>query len=134
MTLYLDSSALLKRYLDEPDSDRFNAILDADDRRLTCRLAWVEVWRNLGTRLVAEDAHAARRTFRADWRHVMIVEIDATLAEEAGRIADLTRCRSTDAIHLAAMARSGPDGISLVTAELRQAQAARSLGWTVLGA
>lgn len=26
MTLYLDSSALLKRYVDEPDSQRYNEI------------------------------------------------------------------------------------------------------------
>ena len=134
MTLYLDSSAMLKRYVDEPDSDRFNDILGADHRRLTSRIAWVEVWRNLGARLNHDHARAARQAFRADWRRLGVVEMDAVLAEEAGRLADLTRCRSLDAIHLAAMARAGPDGISLVTADLRQAQAARSLGWTVLGA
>ena len=43
MTLYLDSSALLKRYIDEPDSDRFGDVLDSDPTWLTCRITWVEV-------------------------------------------------------------------------------------------
>lgn len=53
MTLYLDSSALLKRYIDEPDSDHFDDILRSDPDWLTCRVTWVEVWRNLGRRLTA---------------------------------------------------------------------------------
>jgi hypothetical protein len=40
----------------------------------------------------------------------------------------------SSALHLAALQRGGPSGIALVTADLRQAQAARALGWTVLGA
>lgn len=134
MSLYLDSSALLKRYIDEHDSSRYNAILASDTTWLTCRLTWVEVWRNLGRRLPRPDASVARDAFRADWQHLAIVEIDACLAEDAGRLADLTGSRSLDALHLAALERVGPSSAALVTADLRQAQAARSLGWTVLGA
>lgn len=134
MSLYIDASALLKRYVDEADSDWFNELMDSDDRRLTCRVAWVEVWRNLSRRLDRGDVGDARHAFRNDWRRLDIVEVDAIVAEEAGRIADLTGCRSLDSLHLAAMGRAGPEGISLVTADLRQAQAARSLGWIVLGA
>ncbi|MDP9445003.1 MAG: type II toxin-antitoxin system VapC family toxin [Actinomycetota bacterium] len=133
MTLYVDSSALLKRYVDEPDSDQFNRVLDSDGRWLTCRVTWVEVWRNLGRHLVGADAPAARDAFRADWRFVTVVEVDSLLAEAAGRIADLTGTRTLDALHLAALQRAGPAGITLLTADLRQAQAARSLGWPVLG-
>ena len=70
MTLYVDSSALLKRYLDEPDSDRWNELLSSDAAWLTSRLTWVEVWRNLGRRLSPEvvaqggtrDRHRSRAT------------------------------------------------------------------------
>lgn len=134
MTLYLDSSALLKRYVDEPDSDRYNDILGSDETWLTCRIAWVEVWRNLGRRLTGTDVAGVRDAFRADWARLAVVEIDSVLAENAGRLADLTGSRSLDAVHLAAMQRAGPAGITLVTVDLRQAQAARSIGWVVLGA
>lgn len=134
MTLYLDSSAVLKRYIDEPDSEQFNTILHSDEAWLTCRVTWVEVWRNIGRQLIGADASAARDAFQADWEFLAVVEIDSVLAEEAGRLADLTGVRSLDALHLAAVQRAGPSGITLVTADLRQAQAARSLGWAVLGA
>jgi predicted nucleic acid-binding protein len=134
VTLYLDSSVLLKRYVDESDSTRYNSILVSDEAWLTCRITWVEVWRNLGRRVTAGDALKARDAFQADWVRLAVVEIDAVLTEEAGRLADLTGARSLDALHLAAVQRAGPIGVTLVTADLRQAQAARSLGWAVLGA
>lgn len=134
MTLYLDSSALLKRYVDEPDSAQFNHILLSDSIWMTCRLTWVEVWRNLGRRLNHEDVADMRAAFRRDWEHLAIIEIDHVLCEEAGAVADVTGARTLDAAHLAALRRAGPDGIVLVTADLRQAQAARALGIPVLGA
>lgn len=134
MSLYVDSSALLKRYIDEHDSDHYNSILESDTLWLSCRITWLEVWRNLGRRLPGTDASVARDAFRADWQRLAVVEVDAVLVEDAGRVADLTGSRSRDALHLAALERVGPSGIALVTADLRQAQAARALGWTVLGA
>lgn len=133
MTLYLDSSALLKRYVEESDSGLFNGLLASDDRWVCCRIGWVEVWRALGRRLSPADARAARTAFSFDWRRVAVVEVDAVLAENAGRLADLTGCRSLDALHLAAVERVGPSSVAVVTADLRQAQAARSLGWSVVG-
>ena len=134
MSLYLDSSAVLKRYIDEHDSSRYNAIFASDTIWLTCRITWVEVWRNVGRRLPPSEATVARGALRADWQRLTVVEVDANLAEDAGRLADLTGSRSLDALHLAALERVGPAGIALVTADLRQAQAARALGWAVLGA
>jgi len=134
VSLYLDSSAVLKRYIDEHDSSRYNAIFASDTIWLTCRITWVEVWRNVGRRLPPSEATVARGALRADWQRLTVVEVDANLAEDAGRLADLTGSRSLDALHLAALERVGPAGIALVTADLRQAQAARALGWAVLGA
>jgi uncharacterized protein len=134
MTLYLDTSALLKRYVDEPDSERFVALIDSDVAWLTCRVTWVEVWRNVSRRLELGAGRRAKAAFEADWRRFGVVEVDDTLCRDAGRVAEETGARSLDAIHLAAIRRAGPAGIALVTADLRQAQAARVLGLEVLGA
>lgn len=134
MSLYLDSSALLKRYITEADSPTFRSILGADENWLTSRITWTEVARNLGRRLVGGGVTEARNAFTLDWQHIDVVEVDDLLARDAVRIADLTGVRTLDALHLAAMSRCGPTGLSLVTADLRQAQAARTLGWIVLGA
>lgn len=134
MTLYVDTSALLKRYVDEADSERFVEMLATDIVWLTCRLTWIETWRNLGRRLDRASARAAREAFSADWSHFTIVEIDDALCQDAGQVADTTGARSLDALHLAALRRAGPTGVTLLTADLRQAQAARTLGLDVVGA
>jgi predicted nucleic acid-binding protein len=43
------------------------------------------------------------------------------------------RIRTLDALHLAAAERAGGGTLVFVTYDIRQAQAARSLGWPVLG-
>jgi uncharacterized protein len=134
VTLYVDTSALLKRYIDEDDSDRFAELLASDIVWLTSRLTWIETWRNLGRRLDTTAARAAREAFGADWAHFTVVEVDDALCRDAGQVADATGARSLDALHLAALRRVGPTGITLLTADLRQAQAARSLGLDVVGA
>ncbi len=58
MSLYVDSSALLTRYVDEPDSDAANALLASDPSLLTARHTIVEVRRNLA-RLLDERAATA---------------------------------------------------------------------------
>jgi len=62
MTAYVDSSALLKRYIDEPDSDIADALLGADNALVTGRHTIVEVRRNLARMLSGSaltDARAA---------------------------------------------------------------------------
>jgi predicted nucleic acid-binding protein len=52
VSLYVDSSALLKRYVDEPDSDVADSLLRSDSSLLTARHTIGEVRHNLA-RLVA---------------------------------------------------------------------------------
>ena len=63
-----------------------------------------------------------------------IVELDETTCESAAAIAEVTGVRTLDALHLACAARLGGTALAFLTYDLRQAQAARSLGYTVLGA
>lgn len=133
MTLYVDSSALLKRYLEEDDSDHFAEILGADHDWVCARHTRVEVRRTLARELDPDDVAEARTQFEADWNATQI-ELDETLCELACDFAEATGARTLDALHLAAAHRVGGGGLAFLTADLRQAQVARSLGWTVLGA
>ncbi len=72
----MDTSALLKRYIDEPDRARFDTLLSSDSTWLTCRLTVVEVRRNLSRRLDPGDVATAREAFAADWGHLAVVEVD----------------------------------------------------------
>ena len=132
MTLYVDSSALLKRYVDEHDSEVAAQLMAADPVLVTSRLAEVEVRRNLARLLSDEAAGAAKRQFLADLDAFALVSLDAVTCNEAARIAEQTLCRSLDALHLAAAVRAGP-ATTLLTFDHRQAQAARLLGLSVTG-
>jgi len=132
MTTYVDTSALLKRYIDEPDSDRAAQLLAADPELVTGRHTIVELRRNLSRLLVATDAAAARAAFAEDLAALSIVELDAATCEMAATIAEQIGVRTLDALHLGAARRLGT-ALSFLTFDARQAQAARALGFTTAG-
>ena len=119
---------------DEDDSDRFAEILGADNEWVCARHTRVEVRRTLARELDPDDVAKARTQFETDWDAIQIVELDDALCELACDVAETTGARTLDALHLAAAHRVGGGGLTFLTADLRQAQIARSLGWTVLGA
>jgi predicted nucleic acid-binding protein len=134
MTIYVDSSALLKRYVDEDDSDACEAILRSDPSLVTGRHTLVEVCRSLVRLVASSDLAAVKDVFASDLEAISIVELDAVTCEAAATIAELTGVRTLDSLHLAAAQRIGGSALPFLTYDLRQAQAARSLGFTVLGA
>lgn len=133
MTAYVDTSVLLKRYVDEPDSDRADELLAADPELVTGRHTLVEVRRNLARLLAATDAAAARVAFAEDVAALSIIELDAATCELAATIGEQTGVRTLDALHLGAALRLGT-AITFLTFDVRQAQAARALGFAVAGA
>lgn len=134
MSLYADSSALLKRYVDEPDSETAVEVLDSDDQLVTGRHTVVEVRRNLARLLADRSLVVARRDFERDLLAFHLVELDAQTCDVAASIAEQTGVRTLDALHLGAAQRVGGRDITFLTFDVRQAQAARTLGMTVVGA
>jgi predicted nucleic acid-binding protein len=133
MSLYVDSSALLKRYVDERESADCDRILRSDPSWLTARHTWVEVVRNLSRLLSGADRARAEAAFRGDWRRVHVVELDRETCERAADLARTHGARTLDALHLAAAQRVAGRDLAFVTYDVRQAQVARSLGFPVLG-
>jgi predicted nucleic acid-binding protein len=134
VSTYVDSSALLKRYVEELDSAAADTLLRADRELLTARHTIVEVRRNLARLLTGRDLVAARAAFVDDLRSFSIVELDEATCESAATIAETIGVRTLDALHLAAAQRVSAPGVGFLTFDLRQAQAARSLGLTVVTA
>jgi predicted nucleic acid-binding protein len=133
MSLYVDSSALLKRYVSEPDSEVAERHLLSDRVWVTARHTWVEVRRNLARLLQGSDLADAQRYFLSDFRRSNIVELDEATCDLAAQIAEVSPLRTLDALHLAALRRVGSD-VPLLTFDVRQAAAARALSIVVLGA
>ncbi|MGH9064979.1 MAG: type II toxin-antitoxin system VapC family toxin [Acidimicrobiales bacterium] len=130
MTLYVDTSVLLKRYVDEVDSERALELLSSDPELVIGRHAIVEVRRNLARLLAGTGASAARAAFATDLASFSIIELDASTCEIAATIAEQTGVRTLDALHLGAARRLGT-ALTFATFDVRQAQAARSLGFAV---
>jgi uncharacterized protein len=133
MSLYVDSSALLKRYVEEADSDVAEQYLLSDKVWITARHTWVEVRRNLARLLEGNDLAEAQRYFANDFGRTHVVELDEATCDLAAQIAEVSLLRTLDALHLAALRRVGHD-IPLLSFDVRQAAAARALSITVVGA
>jgi len=133
MSLYVDSSALLKRYVDEPDSPLAETLLLGDPEWVTARHTEIEVRRNLARLLTGPALAEAREHLQADLENMDVVELDATTCALAATAAELSGARTLDALHIAAAQRLG-GLVTFLTFDVRQAQAARLLDLHVVGA
>lgn len=133
MTLYVDSSALLKRYVNEPDSDRAEELLTSDEQLVTGRHTVVEVRRNLARLLDGTSLTDQRALFATDLGSFAIIELDRRTCELAATIGERTLLRTLDALHVGAAQRLGRT-VTFLTFDVRQAMVARQLGLTVVGA
>jgi predicted nucleic acid-binding protein len=131
---YVDSSALVKRYVREPDTAVATRLLEADPEWVTSAITEVEVRRVLALRLPPDRVARARSTFLRDLERTAVVAADATTLGLAASLAEATGVRSLDALHLASVQRLSSRTLRLVTFDLRLAAAARALGIPVVGA
>lgn len=127
MAHYLDTSALAKLVVAEPESRALLTWLQAHDRRpVACDLARTELVR--AVRRVAPDlALRAREVLD----RLTLVTVTAGTFEAAGRL-DPVGLRSLDALHLASALALGDDLDAVVTYDDRLADAARGHGIRVV--
>jgi predicted nucleic acid-binding protein len=133
MTLYVDSSALIKRYVDEGDSDAAEAILLGDMEWVTARITFVEVGLAIHRRVDEAGRNAAIAAFERDWERTLVVSVDDVTSRRAVELGVTTGARSVDAIHMAAAERAGGRSIPIVTFDVRLGHSARALGFAVIG-
>jgi len=128
--LYLDASALVKRYVAEEGSEALIAAMGAAEGWAICRVGYVETARAVG---LAAGKPAVRRLV-SDWPSFEVVEVDASLAEHAAELAFTEDLRSLDALHLAAALLISSDELTLATWDVRLHRAAQSQGLAVFPA
>jgi predicted nucleic acid-binding protein len=118
---YLDTSALVKTVVAEPESRSLLTWLRAKGL-VACELIRVEAVRAVR----ASDPAAVPRTRQAI-ATLTLIRLDGDLYEAAADL-EPPLLRSLDAIHLAAALSVGPDLAGLVTYDARMAEGARALG------
>ncbi len=132
--LFLDTSALLKRYVQEDGTALVLQRMEDDPQWVVCAVARPEAEIAL-CRLGFEPAEQVDpwRNLREDWERCHVVPVDPACLTRAAEIGCRHDLRTLDAVHLAAADRL-PRPLVVLTFDRRQADAARSLGLTVEGA
>lgn len=126
MAHYLDTSALVKLVVHEPETDALRAWLAATEREpVSSDLARTELMRTV-RRAAPELAPNARRVLDA----ITLTQVTTAVFEQAGRI-ETDTLSSLDAIHLAATLDLGDDLYGLVTYDRVLADAASACGIAV---
>jgi predicted nucleic acid-binding protein len=123
---YLDSSALVKLAVSEPESESLRAELERWERYASSALARTEV-----VRAAAQRGHHARRT--AAWlvRTLELVSVTDEILDAATAVEPVA-LGSLDAIHLVSALSLGDALGAVVTYDRRLADAARGAGLAVL--
>ena len=106
MILYLDASALVKRYIAENDSERVNAWIGIADVVLTGLITRVEVAaaivRAQRMKIISpEAASAALRVFRSEWENFHRLPITENTVVRGDFLSCEHNLRGYDATHLA---------------------------------
>jgi predicted nucleic acid-binding protein len=122
---YVDSSAIVKLAVAEPESAALRRYLARRRPLVSSALARTEVARALipsGPEAVARGEQVLRR--------IELVRLNDRVLAEAGRM-EPAELRSLDAIHLACALRLGSGVRQIVTYDERMAVAAQAHGWAV---
>ena len=131
--LYLDTSALAKLYIAEPESELVSKTVESNESWLaTSRVSYAEVLSVLARCLRANRLSAAayriqKKAFLDDWNAMIVVELTPEVLLEAGRVIETHGLRGLDAIHLCSALWVGQPAFACFDDRLRGAAAAEGL-------
>jgi len=138
LTVYFDTSAIVKLVMIEEGSDRADALWDASDLLVTSRLSYAEARAALAAarrsgRLTRKGMEDARSALDGRFEELDQAEVTPDLVRSAGDLAEEHGLRGYDAIHLAsALSLEAPE-LTLVTWDHDLAIAGERVGLGLAG-
>jgi predicted nucleic acid-binding protein len=108
MMLYLDASALMKRYSSERGSRALVARFERDHRIYTSRLSFAEIHSSIGRKfrskeLNFQDFKKVREEFMEDWLFSLsVLDLDSGTLSALPHLVEQFDLKAGDAIHLSA--------------------------------
>ena len=136
MTLYLDTSSLVKFYVEEAGSETVRALVTAATVVATAGIAYPEA-RAAFARLRREHAlrpaafTSVKRALDDDWPRYLTLDITADISRAAGDLAERFALRGYESVHLAVFAavarHAGAGATSFSSFDDRLNRAARTL-------
>jgi predicted nucleic acid-binding protein len=132
--LFLDTSALVKRYAEEDATELVVRRMGEDSTWVVSALARAEIEITLCRLGFERDERAdVWQRLRGDWDRCHVVPLDSACLRRAIELGCQYQVRTLDALHLAAADRL-PRPLVVLTFDQRQADAARSMDLIVEGA
>ena len=134
MITYIDSSLFLTLLFDEQGTLQAQMLWDSDPVLISSRLLRIEARATLARgkldgRLTSQKSKIVAQLFDDLWARLTVVEISEQVAESACEIAESTRLRSLDAIHLAYAVEVSADLFG--SSDVQLCNAASDLGFAV---
>ena len=139
MTLFLDTSALVKLYVQEIDSDTVRSwVVKADE--IACQwLAYVEARSAFAAKsrlggLTEAELAGCREEFELDWTRYHRTAVTPPLLRRAGALSEQFALRAYDSVHLASaeyLQNSLGEPVTFGSFDLRQTGAAAKLGFPI---
>lgn len=140
MTLYLDTSSLVKLYVVETGSDAVRELVEKATVVATSVIAYAEA-RAAFARLRRERSLrpakfvSIKRQLDEDWPSYLALDVTVSLSRAAGDLAERHRLRGYDSVHLASFAEvaraAGPREALFFSFDDRLNRAAQSLARTL---
>lgn len=137
MIAYVDTSSLIKLYVDEAGADAMRNLVREASIVATSVATNVEMRASLAAwrrdrRLTPSAYSSTRAAFANDWIRLVAVELSDDVIRTAGDLAERHRLRTLDAIHLASFVqildRAGTEEVRFSSFHPRLNRAARTLG------
>jgi hypothetical protein len=134
VNVFLDSSALAKRYIQEAGSDRLEEILSSASGLGVSVICVSEIVsalcrRRRESKLSVQEYLKAKRAFFEDIEDSSVVNVTDQVVTRAVELLERCPLRSSDALHVASAAEWSAD--LFVSADERQCAAARACGFQV---
>jgi uncharacterized protein len=132
--IYLDSSALVKRYVEEKGTDFLKSILAGDGLIATSKLTYPEILSALMRKVQAGEI--ARKTYNGivgvfdkDWDHILVLDFHNDLLRGVRMLIERHPLKAADAIHLSSalwLRLSSNTDVTFVASDSNLLKAARA--------
>ena len=130
--IYLDTSALVRRFVAEAGSDRVGRLIVEETSVATAKIAYAEIYSGLTRKwreeaLSRSDYELACRQFEMDWEAYIRVDLHDEILSIARDLIQRYPLRGFDALHLASavyLEKALAEPISFVAADKRLLEAA----------
>ena len=134
MKLYVDSSALVKKYVQETGSDRVFNLLAQSGIAVTSKLAYPEILAGLNRKrrekgITEKDYREAVVDFESDWLALLIIEFQDELLPLIKQLLTKHSLKGSDTVHLASalwIQKAAKEKLSFVASDIQLLRAAKA--------